>query len=426
MASISHDKKTGRRTIQFVAADGKRKSVRLGSVSKRQAETTKGYIEDLLACRITGSAPSKATADWLAELPRVLRRRIEKAGLVNPQEQRESLTLGEWLARYMEDRRDTVTKGTEVNCEQARDDLLACFGADKPLRTFTAGDGEKFRQSLERKKLAVATVRRRCGRARQFFTAAFKRELIGLNPFDGVPCKSVGNQDRLYFVKLVEIEAVIAACPSAEWRLIFALCRYGGLRCPSEVLPLRWSDVNWERMRFTVRSPKTIREGKSARDVPIFPELYPHLLAAFEQAEEGQDAAFTQHSGPRRNLRTQALRIIRQAGLTPWAKVFQNCRSSRETELVEDYSIKAATSWLGNSPQVAVQHYLQVREEDWQKAVHNPVQQAHGQPRTVPQLASDENQNQGACSAMRKETALCENTEPSPMTPRRLELRLPG
>ncbi|MCP4376076.1 MAG: hypothetical protein GY794_07890, partial [bacterium] len=35
------------------------------------------------------------------------------------------------------------------------------------------------------------------------------------------------------------------------------------------------------------------------------------------------------------NLRTQAHRIIKRAGLKPWPKVFQNCRSTRETELVE-------------------------------------------------------------------------------------------
>ena len=263
-------------------------------------------------------------------------------------------------------------------------------------------------------------------RARQFFAAAVERELIDRNPLDGVPCKSVGNQGRLYFVKPSEIEAVIEACPNAEWRLIFALARWGGLRCPSEVLGLRWSDVNWDRMRFTVRSPKAIREGKSARDVPIFPELYPHLLAAFELSEEGEDAVFPGGGGTRRNLRTQAARIIRQAGLTPWPKVFQNCRSSRETELVEAYSTKAATLWLGNSPQVAVQHYLQVREEDWQKAVQNLVQQAREMSRKCEEGGHRQAKGQGVYGAIPKETALCSSTEPSQVTPRRFELRSPG
>ena len=47
MASISHEKKTGRRTVQFVGDNGKRRSIRLGKVNKRQAESAKLFIEDL-------------------------------------------------------------------------------------------------------------------------------------------------------------------------------------------------------------------------------------------------------------------------------------------------------------------------------------------------------------------------------------------
>jgi integrase len=69
---------------------------------------------------------------------------------------------------------------------------------------------------------------------------------------------------------------VIDACPDAEWRLIFALSRFGGLRCPSEHLALTWPDVDWERDRFRVDSSKT-----GLRWVPIFPELRPYLEKKF-------------------------------------------------------------------------------------------------------------------------------------------------
>ena len=64
------------------------------------------------------------------------------------------------------------------------------------------------------------------------------------------------------------------ACPNTDWRTIVALCRYGGLRCPSEVLTLKWADVDWEHGRFRVHSPKTEHHpGKEVREVPLFPEL---------------------------------------------------------------------------------------------------------------------------------------------------------
>src|SRR6266849_6310224 len=53
---------------------------------------------------------------------------------------------------------------------------------------------------------------------------------------------------------------------SAEWRLIFALARFGGLRCPSEFVPLKWEHVDWARNRFWVTSPKTERhQGHEGR-----------------------------------------------------------------------------------------------------------------------------------------------------------------
>ncbi|MBS0203888.1 MAG: hypothetical protein JSS49_13365 [Planctomycetes bacterium] len=48
--------------------------------------------------------------------------------------------------------------------------------------------------------------------------------------------------------------------------------------------------------------------------------------------------------------------------------LFQNLRSSRETELAQEYSIHLVTAWLENTPKVAMEHYLQVRDEDFAKA----------------------------------------------------------
>ena len=52
-------------------------------------------------------------------------------------------------------------------------------------------------------------------------------------------CGVVANRSSDYFITAVQATKVLAACPDNEWRLIFALSRYGGLRCPSETLSLR-------------------------------------------------------------------------------------------------------------------------------------------------------------------------------------------
>ncbi|MDR0869612.1 MAG: site-specific integrase [Planctomycetaceae bacterium] len=80
---------------------------------------------------------------------------------------------------------------------------------------------------------------------------------------------------------------------NSSQRSIITLARNGGLRCPSELAGLKWSEVNWERNRFIAHSLKTEHhEGKDRHIVPIFSELYPHLRDAFENAPERIDRIF--------------------------------------------------------------------------------------------------------------------------------------
>src|SRR5262249_35700235 len=112
---------------------------------------------------------------------------------------------------------------------------------------------------------------------RQFFRAAVRKNLIPRNPFEDVKAPGMANEARKFFINRETTAAVMDACPSAEWRLIFALSRFAGLRCPSEHLTLEWRDVDWERGRFLIRSPKT-----GDRWVPIFPELRRYLEEVFD------------------------------------------------------------------------------------------------------------------------------------------------
>lgn len=49
-------------------------------------------------------------------------------------------------------------------------------------------------------------------------------------------------------------------------------------------------------------------------------------------------------------------------------KLFLNLRSTRQTELENEYPTHVVCTWLGNSPQIAERHYLQVTDEHFAKA----------------------------------------------------------
>lgn len=73
--------------------------------------------------------------------------------------------------------------GAVTSKQQPCRNLVEFFGADKPLRNITTGDGEQFKASLQTQKLASATIARRLSFARTFLHVARKHRLIEENPF---------------------------------------------------------------------------------------------------------------------------------------------------------------------------------------------------------------------------------------------------
>ena len=244
---------------------------------------------------------------------------------------------------------------------------------------------------------ATNTVRRRCGVAKQFFNAAQRKGLVESNPFQDLVSTVRANTERFYFVTQDEAYKVLEKCPDAEWRLLFALARFGGLRTPSESLRLRWEDIDWANGRMVVHSSKTEHhDGQATRVVPIFPELRRYLLDGFELAEPGAEYVITRYRENTVNLRTQLHRIIKRAGLKPWPKAWQNLRSTCETELAERFPMHVVCEWIGNSQPVAAEHYLQVHDEHYRQATagEGAVRQAvrnRAQSARTPEQAGGDN-----------------------------------
>ncbi len=372
MASVVCDP-GGRKRIAFVDADGNRKAIRLGLCTKGQATTFKIGVQRLLAARFGGLDPE--TARWLADLPDDIHRKLEAVGLANARTpQGSTATLGAFLSEYIGGRVD-VKSSTRTVFERTRRHLIAHFGADKPLHAITEGDADAWRLYLVGQGLAPNTINRTCGIARQFFRAAVRRKLIRKNPFTELKTAVTGNKAREHFINHQDAQTILDACPDMEWKLIFALARYGGLRTPSETLALMWDDVNWGRDRMTVHSPKTEHHpGGELRIVPLFPELRPLLTQAFAEAPAGSEFVIARHRHRNSNLRTHLERIIVKAGLKPWPKLFQNLRASRETELCETFPLHVVVGWLGNTARIAAKHYLQTTDEHFERAAQNRAQ----------------------------------------------------
>jgi integrase len=389
MATIGSDP-NGLKRILFCSREGTRKTIRLGKVSMRQAEAFKVRVEQLVSAALLGHGTDDETSRWLKTLDEVMHGRIAAVGLVAPRE-RSSATLGGLIKDYFAT--INVKPATIHTYRLVADFLEEFFTPAKPLRAITMKDADLWHTWLRvDKKLAPATVSKWVVVARMIFRRAKKWGVISDNPFSELKAGAQTNRDRMFFVPRDAIEKVIDKCPDDEWKLIVALSRYGGLRCPSEHFALKWGDILWDENKILVHSPKTEHhDGGATRMIPLFPELRPHLLKVFSEAEPGPEHVIVHNR--RANLRTRFEAIIRRAGVTPWPRVFHNLRATRQTELAERFPAHVVCAWLGNSEEVAKSHYLQLTDShfaaaskpDGTQAAQNPAQQSAVLPRMEPQ-----------------------------------------
>lgn len=236
--------------------------------------------------------------------------------------------------------------------------------------------------------------------------------MIDKNPFhhrDIPTVPGAGDKSREFFVSRELAKQVIDVLPDAQWRLMFALARYGSLRCPSEVLLLRWGDIDWECGRMLVTSPKTEHhEGGKSRMIPIFPKLRPFLDECSGLAAGRVEFVITHYRKTDSNYGVLLGKLVRRAGIEMWAKPWQNLRSTCETELAERFPIHVVRAWLGNSQPVAVKHYLQLTDDHFDAASRNIVtSSAAVKPRnTLQKPASQHHQcektptNAGVCDSV--------------------------
>jgi len=352
MASIT-TRNNGSRFISFTDVDGKLWTLTLGKVPKRYAESVKVKVEDLVASTITGHAPRDDTARWLTILDHRMITKLARVGLTQT---RVRTTLKGWLELYLTERKDDLKPESLRKLVQTKMKLLAFFDAGCELHKITMQQATDWRLYLKGLKLSEAAVKTHCGNTKTIITEAVRRKLIEENPFGLLKSGSTPSRYSRY-VTPEEIERIIDACPNAEWRLLFGLARFAGLRIPSESHLLTWADVDWERCRFLIRSPKTEHhDGHGQRLVPITPKLLAILQDRFDECDEGESLLVTLNlSGA---AQRKIKRICQRAKVERWERLWQTLRQSCEKEWAMDSPQYAVSNWIGHSITVSGRHYV--------------------------------------------------------------------
>jgi len=393
MASLSEDApKKWRILFMCPATPGKRRQIYFSGYNAKRAETFFNIVERLIEARSLNTTIQPQDAAWLAELPDKMYGKLVRNGLVQPrvvaepEPEPDRLSLAAFLQDHIDHGRTSTGKKAAVSTLAkwiGTQRFLEVVFPHRDLESITAEDAHQFRVWLDKRRIKQTTSgrkglpmaenakRKHIANCKMFFNAAKRRGLISSNPFNAQVSGTQANRSRDYYVTPEETVKLLAVAPDAQWRLLIALWRLAGLR-KMEVFNLTWGDVLHEQGKLRVRSTKTEhREGCEQRYVPIR-DVARYLEDAFQNAlPDGKhtmpadEPIIRRFSASNSNLDKPFKAIIESAGLVPWAKLFQNMRSSCETQWLKDGErADLVANWMGHSVKVQRQNYVQHTQED--------------------------------------------------------------
>lgn len=353
--------------IQFTLGKRRRSLFLSAKYNEKEAQKVLEIVKETTQAIDTGTTLDPRTYAWLNNMPLDLRSRFVSAGIIEPDKR---ITLEKLFDRYEREEVDRMKETTARNKRQAARTFFSFVDKRSFAQDFTHSDAVRYADHLAKTK-AEATKAGYIRDVRRVFNWAKERDLIESNPFDHVVRGSFKNKARERFVSRTEYAAILKEL-NQEGRALLALYRIGGLR-RGEALLVKWGDVDFERKRLLIHSPKTEHiKGRDSRLIPLFPDLKKELEALNQENPQDAECFVIQHN------RTNVIKIMRRAvinaGLQPWERLIQNLRSSRAIEIYQDFGVIAESEWIGHSETTAKDHYLHLLESDFERATSEKTQ----------------------------------------------------
>ena len=352
-----------------------RPTIRLGT-GRKQAEVAAKAIADLIDSKKANVEPTTKTRQWVDSTASLtVCKALLKHKLIEQLPVRFAGKVTTKISMLADDFIRTRCVGLEeatiVVHKKAKRNLLDCFG-DVDINTLKKKDGREFwRWLLTDEKLGENTAKQRLRYARAFYEMAIEDELVSVNPFKARGLSVSQTAAEKVYVDREKIDKVIKVCPTLEWKAFFALIRSIPTRVPSEILEFAWCDVDWDKNQMLIHSPKTRRLGKSARMVPIFETLKPYFIELRSSQNANEEYVFPtlrQNTNPG----TTAKKIVKKANIgDPWINFFNSLRATAETDLMDEYGLRRACQWAGNSAATAMKNYALVKKTDFIDAGSN-------------------------------------------------------
>lgn len=347
-----------------VHARGKPYVAWIGPLTVRQQRDYERHVSTVVDAFRVGDSPDVVAVKWFESVPPRIRDKFVSWGMLPAMQRRvitaEQRTVSGWTELFIA---ELVGKPrTKNNYEQARTWLLKFIDGNRDIATVTQGDMRRWQSSMS--GLAMSTRNKHVKRVKTMFAGAVEDGILSSSPATILKEERTAkriDRSRQHFVDAATTKKVLRKLPDTNWKLIFCLLRFQGLR-RHEVFAIDWSNIDWETNEITV--PAGTKTGW--RCMPIFPETLEYLRDALEMAKPGQKVV--RWVGSQESLTERLKRHVALAVGKCWPKACQQLRSTRRTELDALFPAYVVNEWLGHDSTTAEKHYQQVTPEHLSRA----------------------------------------------------------
>lgn len=336
-------------------ARGKRFVLWIGKLTTRQQREWERHGAEIVDAFKAGVSVNPETLHWAASLPERIGSKLIAWGML-PEGTRRTVapqqrTIGAWTELFIS--LHPGSERTKNNYQQARSWLLKCLDEKKDIGSVSVGDMKRWQASMSH--LAMTTRNKHVKRIKTIFASACEHGLIQTSPAAALKeersAKRI-DRSRQFFVDAERSKLVLNKLPGTNWKLIFALMRFQGLR-RHEVFLLTWENVNLADKELTIPA-----EGKTGwRSMPIFPEVIELLESTPKASRKGKVVDWSRSEESVTELLKRHVETILGEC---WPKVCQQLRSTRRTELDGQFEPYVVNEWLGHDSKTAERHYQQI------------------------------------------------------------------
>jgi integrase len=257
---------------------------------------------------------------------------------------------------------------------------MRVFGK-RPIGSINRAELEQW-QREKRQAARAATVNRSLGRLRHMLSKAIEWELLDppKNPMKGIKFLRENNA-RQEYLTLAECERLVQACVAPWIRTIVIIALHTGMRL-SEILRLRWQDINFDPGFILIRDSKNGR----ARQVPM-DSIVTEALTAYPRIR-GVDEIFAHSTGARRRDVRTAFCNARHRARLDWL-VFHHLRHTFASQFMlgggDLYTLSKILGHVGLNMTMRYSHF-QLRRELIDR-LDNIWRQGAGEVRRHPEVA---------------------------------------